>query len=135
MPLNPLDLVLLDNVTATGAGAGIGFATEMRYGTLGGGASKPNQNEFPKKMKVFIDFRDTVTGATATLAIQDSADGITYVTRYSQPLAIPAAAPFSQGKRFLFSTQKQYVRANLTALAGGSAPKVNAFLTAGTFGA
>ncbi len=134
MALNPLDLILLDNKGATGAGVPVGFATEMRYGVIGG-AAKPNQDQFPKKIKIFVLFSDSATGATGTLQVQDSPDGVTYTTRYSQPLAIPATAPYNQGKRFLFSTQKRYVRVNLSALAGGTAPKVNVYGTFGTFGA
>lgn len=134
MALNPLDLIMLDNVAATGAGPAIGFATELRYGVIGG-AAKPNQNQFPKKMKILTTITDSATGGSATVQFQDSPDGSAWTTRYTRTYTVPAAAPFSQGWRFLFSTQKRYVRANVSVLAGGVAPKVNAYATVGTFGA
>lgn len=132
MALNPLDLIFQDGATGTGAGLTVGFGVGERYGNTTG---KPNQNQFTKYIKFFTQFTDTATGGTATVQIQDSANGSVWTTRYTRTFTIPASAPFKVGWRFLFKTQKRYVRANISAMAGTTAPKLNVYGTVGTYGA
>lgn len=134
MPLGqPADVILCDNQAATGAGTGvIGFGQEIRY-AKGAGV---NRNKYPKKFKVRGALSDTTTGATATITIQHCDDAATWTTLGTLSLAInTTSVGYAATRGLLFSTTKRYVRANVTALAGGSAPKVDAYLTLGTFGA
>lgn len=123
---SPLDLILLDGVTGTGAGPAIGFAQEMRYGNKG---STPNQNQYPKKLKIRVHANDSATGAVFTVQYQDSPDGTTWTTQFTQTVTVAAVAPFTGGHSFLFTTKKRYVRLNVSAVAGGVAPVLNAYMS------
>lgn len=122
--MSPLDLILLDGVTGTGAGLAIGFAEELRYGNK---LSVPNQHQVVKKLKVRCHAQDSATGAVFTVQYQDSPDNVTWTTRYTQTVTVAAAAPFTGGHSFLFSTKKRYFRLNVSALSGGVAPSLNAY--------
>ena len=126
--MSPLDLILIDGATATGAGLAVGFGTEKRYGA-GVGSTTPNSNQFPKKMKVRVVLSDSSGGATASVQYQDSPDNVTWTTRYTQALTVPAAAPYSNAHGFLFTTQKRYFRLNVSALANGTTPTVDAYMS------
>lgn len=130
MPTTLPDLVLLNAKAATGAGSGIGFAERVRYGNGAG----VNRNGFPTRLKVRIVLADTTTGASATVLIQDSDDDVTYATLATYTMSIATGAPNSQMLDGLFVTSKMFVRANVTALAGGSAPTVTSYCTLGSFG-
>lgn len=128
MPTTLPDLELLDAATGTGAGPAIAFAEGVRYVNSG------NKHQYPVKFKVRARITDSATGGTATVAIQDSQDGVTYATLYSFSFTVPASAPFSVTKDFGFTTKKKWIRANVTAIAGGVAPSVTAYCTLGAWG-
>ncbi len=134
MPLGvPPDVILCDGQTTTGAGTGVlGFGQEIRY-SKGVGV---NRNKYHKKFKVRAALTDSTTGATATVTVQHSDDASTWTTLGTISLALNAtSAGYASTRGVLFDTVKRYVRGNVTALTGGSAPKVDAYLTLGTFGA
>lgn len=130
---NPADLILCDTQAATGAGNGvIGFGKEIRY-SKGAGV---NRNKYLRKFKVRGVLTDSTTGATATIAVQHCDDAATWVTLGTLTLAVNATSGgYSATRGLVFSTAKKYVRANVTALAGGAAPKVDCYATVGGFGA
>ncbi len=136
MPTAIPDIILLDDATGTGAGNGVGIQGQgMRYQNRTGVA---NTARFPTKFKVHAQLVDVTTGASATILIEESDDDSTYTTNATIALVIGADDPnqvaAQMGNGFLVSTQKRYVRANLSALTGGSAPAVNAYMTLGTYG-
>ncbi len=130
MPTTLPDIILLDAKAAATAGEGVGFGEEMRYSNGTG----RNQNKYPHKFKVNVQLKDSTTGASATVLIQESADNSSYTTLLSIALVIGAADPNQVAKEFLFTTKLRYVRANVSALAGGATPVVNAYMTLGSFG-
>jgi hypothetical protein len=139
MPLgNPPDLILFDNAVASGNSLIVGNGQQMRYGN---GLTKPNQNQFKIKAKLFLLYTDTATGGTATYAVQGSnAIGFGAPTTIVTLTALMGAvAPFYKGlgtnnDGFLLSFDFRYLRVVLT-LAGATAPSVSGFVTWGTFGA
>lgn len=129
MPTAIPDLILCDAQTATGAGKGaIGFGVEMRYANGAG----VNRNKYPRKFEVHAALTDTTTGATSTLAIQESADGVTYTTIATMALSLVSGSQLGNSRKG-FTTKLRYIRGNVTAIAGGSAPTVNAYCTLGTW--
>lgn len=130
MPTAIPDLILCDAQAATGDGLVIGFGDQIRY-ARGAGV---NRHGTPRKAKVRFVLRDSTTGATATVKIQDSADNSTYADLAVFTFTALGASnqAMLQG---LISTKKRYIKATITALTGGSAPKVDGYLTLGTFGA
>lgn len=126
---HPDDLVLCDAQAATGVGLVIGFAERQRYAA----GSGVNRNGYSKKFKARFRLRDTTNGATATVKIQESDDNSSYTDLYSFSLSIPSGSTTNSHAK-LFSTKKKYIRANVTALSGGSAPVVEGYLTLGAFG-
>ncbi len=132
MARTPPDIILLDAQASVAAGGGVGIAGEaLRYGN---NLVVPNQDQFPIKFKVRVQLADTTTGASCTVKIQTSADNSTYGDVYSFVMSVASGGPNAVASSKLFTTQKRYVRANVTALTGGSAPVVNAYMTLGTFG-
>ncbi len=136
MPTAIPDIILLDDATGTGAGNGVGLQGQgMRYQNKTGVA---NTARFPTKFKVHATLRDSTTGASATVLIEESDDDSTYTTLATIPLVIgtndPDQVGAQDGNGFLCSTQKRYVRGNVSAIAGGSAPAVDAYMTLGTYG-
>lgn len=131
MPTAIPDLILCDAQTGTGAGAGvIGDAVQLRY-AKGAGV---NRQRTPRKFKVRAVLTDTTTGATATVLIEHCDDNSTWVTLGTIALSLAVAGNQQANAGRVFSTTKKYVRANVSAIAGGSAPTVNAYLTLGTLG-
>ena len=134
---HPPDLILLYQATTTGPGLAIGAAMQMRYGVPS--ATKPNQNQFSKYMKIFGQIADSAAGASTALQFQTSPDNSTWTTVHTRTLTIPAAGPFiasiGNGDGMLFKFTAQFVRINVLSLAGGVAPKVNAYCTWGAYGA
>lgn len=130
MPTAIPDLILCDAQTATGAGAGvIGYGDKIRY-SRGTGV---NRHGLARKFKARVVLRDSTTGATATVKIQHSDDNSTYTDLVSFVFA--ALGSSNQAVQAgLFTTTKKYIRANVTALTGGSAPTVDAYCTLGTWG-
>jgi hypothetical protein len=127
------ELILQDAAAATGNGLAIGFAEQMRFGTSSTGA-KANQGRFPNKFSIQAQIKDTATGtASATLVVEDSADNVTYATLASITLTMAVADGLEKGLNNprMFTTQKRYIRARLSALAGGTAPTVNAYAILG----
>lgn len=132
MPTAIPDLILMENKTATGAGTGvIGLGGPQTRYAKGVGV---NRNQYPRKFKVRAALTDSAAGATATLTLEHSDDASSWTTIGTMALTLVAGTQ-NQGSSKLFSTTKKYVRGNVTALTGGSAPAVTAYLTAGTFGA
>lgn len=130
MPTTLPDLVLLNAKAATGAGSSIGFAERVRYGN----GSGINRNGFPTRLKVRLVLADSTTGASATVVIEDSDDDVTFTTLTTYSMSIASTAPNSQMKDGLFVTSRKFIRANVTAIAGGSAPTVTGYCTLGAFG-
>jgi len=130
MPTAIPDLILLDAKASTGAGNAIGIGERMRYSNGAG----VNQNKWSTLFKARVQLKDSTTGASATVAIQGSDDDSSYTTIKSLSLAIGTNDPNQVVLTGLFKQNYRYFRANVTALAGGSAPVVNAYLTLGTFG-
>lgn len=136
MPTAIPDIILLDAKAAASAGNGIGIQGQgMRYQNKTGVA---NTARFPNKFKVHARLSDSTTGASATILIQESDDDSSYDTVATIALAIgtndPNQVAAGKGNGVLVTTQKRYVRANVSALAGGSAPAIDAYLTLGTYG-
>lgn len=132
MPHTPHEFVLLDAKAATGASDALGIGgSAMRYGNKG---STPNQNQYPVKFKVRCQLTDSTTGATATVKIQGSDDNSSYSDIYSFPMSIASGGPNAVASGKVFVTSKRWIRANVTALAGGSAPAVNVYCMVGTLG-
>jgi hypothetical protein len=131
MPTTLPDLRLCDGQTATGAGLGVvGFGESLRYADGVG----LNQNRYPHKFEVHAALKDSTTGATATLTIEDSPDGSTWTALGTMTLSLVSGSQLFFSRKG-FSTKKIWIRGNVTALAGGSAPKVDAYATVGSWGA
>lgn len=130
MPTTLPDLILLDGVAATGAGPAIGYGESKRYADGVG----LNQNAFSHLFKARVELKDTTTGASATVVIQTSPDNVTFTTIDTFTMSIASTAPNSQVLARLYKTNSRWIRANVTALAGGSAPIVNSYCTYGSFG-
>ncbi len=125
------DLILQDAASGTGNGTAVGFASQMRYGNA---AVKPNQNQFDTKFSVQIQIKDTAAGtAAATVIVEDSADNSTYATLASITLTMAVADGLAKGLNNprRFTTKKRYVRARISAISGGTAPTVNAYMLLG----
>jgi hypothetical protein len=135
---HPADLILLYQVSGTGASFVIGDGKQMRYGGPNGTA-KPNQNQFVKRLKVFAFLQDSATGAAATLQFQTSPDNSVWTTVATRTLTVPTTAPFSaslgNGDGTLFKVAPQFFRINVSAFSGGVTPLLNAYCTWGGFGA
>jgi hypothetical protein len=128
MPTATPDLVLNDAQTSTGAGAGlIGFGERVRY-SKGAGV---NRNVYPKKFRVAAALTDSTTGATATLTIEHSDDNSSWSTLGTMSLSLATGSQKGSSRK-LFSTKKKWIRGNVSALAGGSAPTVDAYVVLGT---
>lgn len=132
MPTTLPDLILLDAKAATGAGSAIGIGEPMRYANGVG----VNRNKYPVRFKARIQLKDTTTGATASVAIQGSDDNSSFTTIKTFSLEIGTNDPNQVVVTGLFkpTTTYRYYRANVTALASGSAPVVNCYITLGSFG-
>lgn len=130
MPTTLPDLILLDAKAATGAGNAIGIGERMRYSNGTG----VNRNQWPTRFKVRVQLKDTTTGGSATVLIQGSDDDSSYTTIKTFSLVIAATDPNQVMLSGLVVKNYRYFRANLSALAGGSAPVVNAYITLGSFG-
>lgn len=127
---HPDDLILCDGQTGTGVCLGlIGFGEQVRY-SQGAGVNRQQRH---RKFKVRVRLRDSTNGATGTFKIQGSNDGSSWTDIYVFPLSIPSGSTTNAHAR-LFDTTFKWVRGNLTALAGGSAPVADAYLTLGAFG-
>ncbi len=129
MPTTLPDLILLDAAAGTGAGPGIGFGQSMRYAN---GVGTNNLNAWPRLFKARVELKDSTTGASATVLIQTSPDNVTYTTIDTYTLSL--AAGTQQVLARTYKTASRWFRANVSALAGGSAPVVNAYCTYGSFG-
>jgi hypothetical protein len=142
MPLgNPPDLILLDGATGTGYGNSIGFGIGQRYGTGAGGTAGTtvNQNKWNVPVKIRVVLYDTTSGATATVLVRTSPDNATWTTKYTFPatgnagLTIPTGA-LSKALAKEFIIKDRYVTLDVSAISGGSAPAVSAYLMLGAFG-
>lgn len=133
MPTTLPDLILLDAKAAATAGSGVGIGgASMRYGNV---TNKPNQGRFPISFKVHVQLLDSTSGASATVAIQESADNVTFATMTGGTftLSIPTGSN-NDASALVFKSSARYIRANVTALAGGSAPTVSSYMTLGSLG-
>jgi hypothetical protein len=128
MPTATPDVILNDAQTATGAGAGVvGFGERMRY-AKGAGV---NRNIYPKKFRVAAALTDSTTGATATLTVEGSDDASSWSTIGTMSLSLVSGSQKASSRK-VFSTKKKYIRGNVSALSGGSAPTVDAYAVIGT---
>lgn len=130
MPTTLPDIILLDAKAATGAGNAIGIGEQMRYANGAG----VNRNKWPTRFKARVQLKDTTTGASATVLLQGSDDDSSYTTIHTFTLAIGSADPNQVADAKVFKKEYRYFRANVSAIAGGSAPVVNAYMTLGSFG-
>lgn len=92
------------------------------------------KNTWPTRFKVRVQLKDSTTGASATVLIQGSNDDSSYTTIKSFSIAIATADPNQHTLTGLVKAEYKFFRANVTALSGGSAPAVNAYMTLGSFG-
>jgi len=138
MAANPFPIIFIDQATGTITGIPVGNGEQMRFASAQGGA-KPNQNRFSWYAKIYASFTDTATGGAGTFLIADSDDNSSYTTRATFTLTIPAAAPYNaalmNGNGTLFKTNKRYLRVQLSALSGTTAPVINSWGTVGGYGA
>lgn len=131
MPTTLPDLILLDARTAATAGDALGIGgAGMRYGNK---LTKPNQDQFPIKFKVRVRLKDSTSGGSATVAIQTSPDNSVWTTVKSFALLVPSSSTQDMADGG-FSTTKRWIRANVTAIAGGAAPAVDCYATVGSWG-
>lgn len=128
MPHTPIEFIFLDAKTAASDGNAFGNAQGMRY-AKGVGA---NRNLYPWYMKIRMTAFDSVALGIVTFLIQDSPDNVTYTTRLTEVITIPASLKQSRGR--LFKTSQKYVRVRVSALTGGSAPTADCYGTMGTYG-
>lgn len=130
MPTTLPDIRLLTAKAATGAGNAVGIGESLRYADGAG----VNRNEWPTRFKARVQLKDTTTGASATVLLQGSDDDSSYTTIHTFTLAIASTDPNQVVLTGLFKQDYKFFRANVSALAGGSAPVVNAYMTLGSFG-
>lgn len=130
MPTTLPDIILLDAKASTGAGEGLGIGERMRYSNGAG----VNQNKYKTRFKARAQLKDTTTGASATVLIQGSNDNSSYTTIATFSLAIGTGDPNQVAQSKLIYANYRYFRANLSALASGSAPVANVYITFGSFG-
>lgn len=126
------DLILADAIATVTTGLVVGLGGEgMRYGNS---SSVKNSNRYPHQFKVRVQLKDSTTGASSTVKIQESDDNSSYTDVHSFVMAIGTADPNAVSTERLFKTTKRYVRLNVTAITGGSAPTVSAYMRLGTYG-
>ncbi len=126
------ELILQRLATGTGNGTAVGFGTQMRFGTDLATGLKINQDRFPVPFKVRFQMYDTVAGtASGTVIVEDSYDGTTYATLASIAFQMAVADGLSIGKSRLFNTKKQWIRARISAITGGTAPGFNVYCILG----
>ncbi len=130
MPTTLPDIILLDAKSGTGAGDAVGVGERIRYAN---GAGR-NQNKWATRFKARIQLKDSTTGASATVAIQGSDDNSSFTTIKAFTLAVGTGDPNQVAKTGLIVANYKWFRANVTAVAGGSAPVVNSYMTFGSFG-
>ncbi len=130
MPTTLPDLILLDAKASTGAGLVVGIGEQMRYANGAG----VNRNKVKTRFKMRVQLKDTTTGATATVLIAGSNDNSSYTTIKSFALEITSADPNQVALTGLINAEYRYFRGYVSAIAGGSAPVVNAYITLGSFG-
>lgn len=112
--------------TATGAGDALGIGGErVRYANGVG----INRNGANLSFKARCWVQDSTTGATATVVVQESDDNATWNTLATLSYSLTGTI---QAHARLFSTKKAFIRFNITALAGGSAPTVYGYFTVPT---
>jgi len=123
------ELIMQDAASGTGNGLAVGIGGPgMRYANS---TSKLNSNRFPVKFKVRMQLVDTAAGtSTATVVVEESNDNSTYNTLATISLTNTTAA-LSVAKARLFSSQKRYVRARISAISGGTSPTLNAYMILG----
>ncbi len=126
------ELIMQALATSTGNGIPVGFGEQMRFGTDFTSRAKVNQDIFPTKFKVRMQLYDTAAGtASGTIIVEDSFDNSTYATLASIAFQMAVADGLSIGKSRLFTTKKRYVRARISAIAGGTAPGFNVYCILG----
>ncbi len=128
MPHTPIDFQFQKAVTSAADGKIFANAQGMRY-ALGAGA---NQNLYPWYAKLRLIAYDSSSGGIVTFLVKDSPDDITYTTRVTKALTIPAALKISFG--LLFKTSNPYVLVRISALSGGTTPTGSCYGTMGTYG-
>lgn len=126
------ELIMQADATATGNGIPVGFGVQMRFGTDYASGLKVNQDRNNTPFKVRMRLKDTAAGtASGTLIIEDSADNSTYATLASIAFQMAVADGLSIGKARLFNTKKRYIRARVSAIAGGTAPSFDVYCILG----
>ncbi len=126
------ELIMQALATGTGNGIPIGFGVQMRFGTDFASRAKINQDMNPVPFKVRMQLYDTVAGtASGTIIVEDSYDNSTYATLATIAFQMAVADGLSIGKARLFTTKKRYVRARISAIAGGTAPGFNVYCILG----
>lgn len=128
MPHTPFEHSFLHAVTAANSGRPIWNAQGERF-SLGLGA---NRNLYPWVFKVRLTAYDSISGGTVTFLVQDSPDDVTYTTRLTEVLTIPALLKISRGR--LFKTSQPCIRVRASAFAGGATPTASAYGMLGSFG-
>lgn len=125
---NPVSLILLDGVIATGAGVPIGNGQQMAFSN---GAGR-NRNKFNWTVHVRAKLYTTGhsifgVGGTATIQFQTSDNGSSYTTRHTEVMTIlstsqgyQVAMPNSNGDGVIFVVKGyRYFRLNVSAMSGG----------------
>ncbi len=128
MAHTPFEHSFLHAVTSANSGRSIWNAQGERY-ALGAGN---NRNLYPWVFKVRLIAYDSSSGGTVTFLVQDSPDDVTYTTRLTEVLTIPALLKIARGR--LFKTSQPCVRVRASAFAGGTTPTASAYGMLGTFG-
>lgn len=123
------ELIMQDAAAATGNGIPVGIGGPgMRYANS---LTKLNANRFPVKFKIRLQLMDTVAGtATATVIVEESNDNSSY-NALATIVLLNTAAALASARARLFSSQKRYVRARISAISGGTSPTLNAYMVFG----
>lgn len=139
MPHTPPDVILAYAQTANGVGLAVGMGgSAVRYANApAGSTTKLNQNKYPITAKIRVNISDSTAGGNAAVAIQTSPDNVTYTTVFTftaAQLTVPATLTQSRARLFKFPSGTLFVRTNMTGVAGGTTPTVNAYMTLDRFG-
>lgn len=124
------DYILCDSISTvvTGPRAGV-QAGAMEYALGSGGAGKVGF--IPLEITLFLTDTVSTGGGTATVKLQSSGLGPVGTTTYTDIITLPTftipAGAFTVVQKFTLTLKDVYLRVNVTAISGGTAPALSGY--------
>lgn len=120
-------LILLFNFDATGTGAG--FTLGVQGDTIALGGQSKALREVPYEINVVLSDGTVPSTAQATVQFQTSPDAVTWTTLFTYTVFnLATSRKVPQDRPRVGSLKTVFCRLNVSAVSGGTTPKLNAYL-------